>query len=58
MGALGLCNNSGKKGASSFQLPHPPVSLAVFLTLEDAIRVAWERIHSEPRPEFVARSPT
>ena len=50
MGALGLCNVTSKKGASSF--PHPPISLAVFLTLEEALRVAWDRIHNQPRPEF------
>lgn len=54
MGALGLCNDLGKERRNRFPLPHPPISLAIFLTLEDAMRVAWERIHLEPRPPFNA----
>ena len=46
----GLCNDSGKQ--RQYRFPHPPVSRAIFLTIEDAIRVAWERIHFQPRRAF------
>lgn len=46
----GLCNDSGRQRQVRF--PHPPISLAIFLTFEDAVCVAWERIHSEPRKPF------
>ena len=52
MGALGLCNDSGRQRQSRFSLPHPPISLAIFLTLEEAMRVTWNRIHDESRPPF------
>ena len=31
-----------------FQLPHPPISLAVFLVVEEAICAAWERLRLAP----------
>jgi hypothetical protein len=49
MGALGLSNDSGK---ARHPLPHPPVSLAIFLTLEAAMAEAWRRIHESPKPPF------
>lgn len=49
MGALGLSNDSGK---ARHPLPHPPVSLAIFLTLEAAMAEAWRRIHTSPKPSF------
>jgi len=35
-----------------FRTPHPPVRLALFLTLEEAIAVAWRRLHTEQWPGF------
>ena len=49
MGALGLSNDSGK---ARHPVPHPPVSLAIFLTLEAAMTEAWQRIHESPKPPF------
>jgi len=48
--AYGLCNDSGRQRQDRF--PHPPVRRAIFLTVEEAMRVAWERIHNEPRKQF------
>ena len=46
----GLCNDPGRQ--RRYRFPHLPVSRAIFLTVEDAMRVAWERIHSQPRKQF------
>lgn len=37
----------------AFPVPHPPVSLAVFLTLEDAIATAWQILHANPPRSFL-----
>jgi hypothetical protein len=34
------------------ELPHPPISLPIFLVVEEALRVAWERMQTRPRPGF------
>ncbi|OLE54055.1 MAG: hypothetical protein AUG51_10130 [Acidobacteria bacterium 13_1_20CM_3_53_8] len=34
------------------KLPHPPVSLSVFLVVENGIRAAWELMRTDPRPGF------
>jgi hypothetical protein len=34
------------------QLPHPPISLSMFLVVEEALRVAWERMRTSPRQGF------
>ncbi len=33
-------------------LPHPPISVAVHLIVEEAIRVAWRRLRTQPREGF------
>jgi hypothetical protein len=33
-------------------LPHPPISLSVFLVVENGIRAAWELMRTDPRPDF------
>ncbi len=35
-----------------FDLPHPPISLAVFLVVEDAVRAGWELLRVEPPLNF------
>ena len=35
-----------------FLLPHPPISLAVFLVLEEALCAAWEILRLHPPPDF------
>jgi hypothetical protein len=37
-------------------LPHPAISLAVFLVVENGIRAAWELMRNRPRPGFSLRS--
>lgn len=34
------------------ELPHPPISLAMFLVIENGIRAAWELMRENPRPGF------
>lgn len=34
------------------QLPHPPISLPVFLVVENGIRAAWELMRTSPRADF------
>jgi len=34
------------------QLPHPPISLRVFLIVEMALRTTWKLMRENPRPEF------
>jgi hypothetical protein len=37
---------------SEFTLPHPPIPLAVFLVVEEAICAAWEVLRLHPPPGF------
>lgn len=37
---------------AEFDLPHPPVPLAILLVVEKAICAAWEFVHTHPRSEF------
>ena len=46
---LGLTTDWAKR-EGAFSLPHPPVSITVFLTLEGAITAAWTILHTEPPP--------
>ncbi|MEI9894589.1 MAG: hypothetical protein WDN28_12065 [Chthoniobacter sp.] len=46
--ALGLYEDS----AQAWRLPHQPIPLAVFLVVEQAIRVAWEMMLQRPRNNF------
>ena len=45
---LGLSIDWAAKRERGFSLPHPPVSVTVFLTLEDAIAAAWRILHTNP----------
>jgi hypothetical protein len=38
--------------AEKVRLPHPPISLSVFLVIENGIRAAWEMMRNSPRPGF------
>src|SRR5258706_11749279 len=38
--------------AEKVRLPHPPISLSVFLVIENGIRAAWEMMRKRPRPGF------
>lgn len=48
---LGLCTDWAER-EQGFALPHPAVSIAVFLTLEGAIAAAWTILHTEPPRPF------
>ena len=37
---------------ASVELPHPPISLAVFLVVEEAFCAAWEKLRTIPRVGF------
>jgi hypothetical protein len=50
--SLGLASDSTLLQRREFRVPHPPVRLALFLTLEEAIAVAWHWLHSEPWEGF------
>jgi hypothetical protein len=45
--SLGLASDSTVLQRREFRVPHPPIRLALFLTLEEAIAVAWRWLHSE-----------
>jgi len=34
------------------ELPHPPISLPIFLVVEEALCVAWDYLRTRPRPGF------
>ncbi|HUS12650.1 MAG TPA: hypothetical protein VMZ30_19430 [Pyrinomonadaceae bacterium] len=38
--------------ARTMRLPHPAISLSVFLVVENGIRAAWEMMRNSPRPGF------
>lgn len=46
--ALGFYSGAGRPP----NLPHPPISLAVFLVVEEGIRAAWQLMRSKPRSGF------
>ncbi len=48
---LGLTTDWAKR-EGAFSLPHPPVSITVFLTLEGAITAAWTILHTKPPRPF------
>ena len=54
--SLGLNSDSESLRRREFRVPHPPVRLALFLTLEEAIEVAWRWLHAEPWAGFDARN--
>lgn len=45
--SFGLGSDSEVPRRGKFKVPHPPVRLALFLTIEEAIAVAWRWLHSE-----------
>jgi hypothetical protein len=49
---FGLSTDWAAKRERSFSLPHPPVSVAVFRVLEDAIVEAWGILHTAPPRRF------
>jgi hypothetical protein len=49
---FGLSTDWMAKRERGFSLPHPPVSVAVFRTLEDSIVAAWEILHTAPPRPF------
>jgi hypothetical protein len=40
------------QGAKTIELPHPAISLAVYLVVENGIRAAWELMRNNPRNGF------
>ena len=38
--------------AGGVELPHPPISLPVFLVVENALSAAWKRMRTHPRSGF------
>ena len=48
---LGLSTDWAER-EQGFALPHPPVSITVFLTLEGAIAAAWAILHTKPPRPF------
>jgi hypothetical protein len=36
----------------NLELPHPPISLPVFLVVEAALRAAWDLMRTKPNPDF------
>lgn len=47
-----LSSDKGPLPRRTFSVPHPPVKLALFLTLEAAFVEAWRWLHAEPWPAF------
>ncbi len=50
--SFGLASDSKLPRRRNFRLPHPPIRLALFLTIEEAIAVAWRWLHSAPWAGF------
>jgi hypothetical protein len=46
------------KEATSVILPHPPISLSIFLVVEKALCIAWDHLRTRPRPGFNLLSAT
>lgn len=53
---LGLSSDRALPAKREFVSPHTPVRLSLFLTLEEAITVAWRWLHSESWDGFDAES--
>ena len=49
---FGLSTDSMADRERGFSLPHPPVSVAIFRILEDAIVAAWTILHTAPPRPF------
>ena len=41
-----------EKKLTGAELPHPIISLAIFLVVEEALRAAWDSLRIHPRPGF------
>lgn len=41
-----------EEGVTGAELPHPPISLPIFLVVEEAICVAWDFLRTHPRSGF------
>lgn len=53
---FGLSTDWTTKRERDFSLPHPPVSVTVFLILENAIATAWGILHTSPPRPFDPRT--
>ena len=53
---FGLSTDSMMEREQGFLLPHPPVSLTIFLVIEDAIVEAWQILHAVPPRPFNPRT--
>ncbi|MFC1962774.1 hypothetical protein ACFLWB_02110 [Chloroflexota bacterium] len=47
-----------KEGLAGAELPHPPISLPIFLVVEEALCVAWDYLRTRPRSGFNLLSAT
>ncbi len=47
-----------EKGVNGAELPHPPISLSIFLVVEEALCVAWDHLRTSPRSGFSLLSAT
>ena len=41
-----------EEGVAGAELPHPRISLSIFLVVEEALCVAWDYLRTRPRPGF------
>jgi hypothetical protein len=41
-----------EEGVNGAELPHPPISLSIFLVVEEALCIAWDYLRTRPRPGF------
>jgi len=46
------------EGTTCAELPHPPISLSIYLVVEEALCVAWDYIRTHPRSGFNLLSET
>jgi len=46
------------EGVAGTELPHPPISLPLFLVVEEALCVAWDYLRTNPKPKFNLLSAT
>lgn len=46
------------EGRAAAELPHPAIPLSVFLVVEEAVRVAWERVRTHASAGFALASAT
>ena len=47
-----------EEGLACAELPHPPISLPIFLVVEEALCVAWDCLRTHPRSGFNLLSAT